>query len=1223
MGRGMSKAERLRQMEWLYTQRAYSDSEMAEELGVDRTTVFRDRQELEVEIPFMQDEDGRHRIDRMGYLSNVRVNLHEALALYLAARRASRQTRIAQPHAARGLEKLAAALKQPMTERLAKAAANILEQSADPERVRVVERVAQAWAERRKVEILYHGLHAHNDSQWLVSPYLIEPSLWSDGAYLIGSASGLFSWGSGQEKLMTFKIERILGAEVKLAHFEIPPQFDEEELLRFAWGIWYGEGEPTTVRLRFAPGEATRRVKESKWHPTQEIEDLPDGGCIWSAQVAEWQEMLPWVRGWGADCEALEPEELRSQVVHEANRLARLYSLVGQSSSREWMLWAKADVESNRIHLLIYHLLDVGQVMLALWRLALPAQTRDTLAGALGLDEENASRLLAFWAGLHDLGKAAPGFQRKYPPAIATLQSIGFTFPPPPAQAARHGAVSTWALKRLLTEECNLSQGEAIRVARAIGGHHGAWPTALELSPAAIKTSDCGDEIWEKARLSLFQLLVRIFQPPQDVHLPANLEKQNALLTLVSGLISVADWIGSMESFFPFMDAGIPLEQYAARAARQANRALYALNWVGWQAEGKTIPFSEMFPFNANSIQQVVAAAAGNLNAPALLILEAPTGSGKTEAALYAADTWLQTWQGRGLYIAMPTTATSNQMYQRVINFLLNRYPDEKLNLHLVHGASLLAEPKESFTAISQDDAQPSQGRIRAATWFLPRKRTLLAPFGVGTVDQVLMSVLQTRHFFVRLFGLSQKVIIFDEVHAYDTYMNVLFKQLLRWLRAVGSSVILLSATLPATIRRELVEAWLGEKTVTLEDHDYPNLTVAAGGEVKVFPLSAPSSRLVKIERIGCEPQVIVAGLSEYLADGGCAVVICNRVRRAQEVYCAIKEANIVPDEDLIMFHARFPYNWRQEIEERVLRRFGKGGQRSQKTILVATQVIEQSLDLDFDCMITDLAPIDLILQRAGRLHRHPQNDASRPERLRQPRLILAWPPELDLLPQFGDDEFVYERAILLRTWAALRQRNQFVLPLDTTELIEEVYGAMPQQGIELELEQAIRQADEKVRLAHEQEISQAKSRIIARPDDEDLLFNPNQNLEEEDPAVHRSMRALTRMTEPGVDLVCLHQTEYGLALDPDGSGAPLDLNQPPTIELSTQLLRRAVHVQHWGVLKHFLNLPRHEAWKEVSALKYHHPVIFDEKGRCPLEGASLTLVLSRETGLEVQKEAK
>jgi CRISPR-associated endonuclease/helicase Cas3 len=1223
MGRGLSKAERLRQMEWLYTQRAYSDREMAAEFGVDRATIFRDRRELETEMPIVPDEDGRYRIDRTRYLSNVRVNLHEALALYLAARRASRQTRIAQPHAARGLEKLAAALKQPMTERLAKAAASILEQSADPERVRVVELVAQAWAERRKVGILYRGLHARSDSRWLVSPYLIEPSLWSDGAYLIGPAIGLSAWSSGEEKLMTFKIERIVDAELKLARFEIPPQFDEEELLRFAWGIWYGEGEPTTVRLRFAPGEATRRVKESKWHPTQEIEDLPEGGCIWRAQVAEWQEMLPWVRGWGADCEVLEPEELRSQVVHEANRLARLYSLVGQSSAREWMLWAKADVDSNRIHLLIYHLLDVGQVMLALWRLALPAQTRDALAGALGLDEENASRLLAFWAGLHDLGKAAPGFQRKYPPAIATLQAVGFTFPTPPAQAARHGAISTWALKRLLTEECNLSQEEATRVARMVGGHHGAWPTALELVPAAIKTSDRGDEIWEEARRSLFRLLAKVFQPPQDVHLPANLEMQNALLTLVSGLISVADWIGSMEGFFPFMDAEIPIEQYAARAARQAKRALYALGWVGWQAEGKTIPFSEMFPFNANSIQQMVAVAAEKLSAPALLILEAPTGSGKTEAALYAADIWLQTWRGRGLYIAMPTTATSNQMHQRVINFLLNRYPDKMLNLHLVHGAALLAEPKESITAISQDDEQPNQGRIRAATWFLPRKRTLLAPFGVGTVDQALMSVLQTRHFFVRLFGLSQKVIIFDEVHAYDTYMNILFKQLLRWLSAVGSSVILLSATLPEKTRRELVAAWLGEKTVSLEDHNYPRLTVAAGGEAKVFPLSASSSRLVKIERIGSEPQAIVASLSELLAGGGCAVVICNRVRRAQEVYSAVKEANIVPAEDLILFHARFPYNWRQEIEERVLRLFGKDGQRSRKTILVATQVIEQSLDLDFDCMITDLAPVDLILQRAGRLHRHPQNDAFRPESLSQPRLILAWPPEMDHLPQFGDDEFIYERAILLRSWAALRQHDQIILPQETSALIEEVYGAALQQEIEPELEQAIRQADEEARLTHEQEISQAKSRIIARPDDEDLLSDPNQNLEEEDQKVHISMRALTRMTEPGVDLVCLHQTKHGLALDPDGSGAPLDLDQPPTMDLATQLLRRAVHVQHWGVLKHFLGLPRHEAWKEVSALKYHHPVIFDEQGRCPLEGASLILVLSRETGLEVQKEAK
>lgn len=319
MGRGMSRADRLREMERLYVLKAYTDIEMGERLGVDRTTVFKDRGELERQIPFIEIEKGRWKIDRKQYLSAIRLNLHEALALYLAARRVSRQTRIAQPHVASALEKLASALKQPMTERLVTAASRVLNQSAQPERVAVVETIAHAWVDQRKVRITHRGLRAKRSMNYLVSPYLIEPSLWSDGAYVIGDSDV-------HGGLATFKIERIEQAELTLQEFAIPDTFNDAELLRHAWGIWYGDEEPSTVKLRFTQGEAVRRLKESIWHPTQQIEDTEDGGCLWTAQVAEWQEMLPWIRGWGSNCEVLEPKELRETLIGEAKAMAEIYS---------------------------------------------------------------------------------------------------------------------------------------------------------------------------------------------------------------------------------------------------------------------------------------------------------------------------------------------------------------------------------------------------------------------------------------------------------------------------------------------------------------------------------------------------------------------------------------------------------------------------------------------------------------------------------------------------------------------------------------------------------------------------------------------------------------------------------------------------------------------------------------------------------------------------------
>lgn len=333
MSRSMNKAERVREMERLYVQGAYSDIDLAERLGVDRTTVWRDRIEVGREYPMVQDDLGRWRIDRTRYVSAIKLDLHEALTLYLAARRASRQTRTAQPHAASALEKLAVALKQPMTERLVKAAGAILEQQALPERVKVLEDITRAWVEQRALELTYRGLRARQARLHTIHPYLIEPSLWGDGIYVIGFCET-------HKRLENFKAERVEATYVRLANFEIPETFDEAELLRHAWGIWYGEGQPTTVRLRFQPGQATRRVQESIWHPNQKpLEMLPDGGCIWEAQVAEWQEMLPWVRGWGADVEALAPEELRETLMGEAKAMAEMYGWhvyskpAGQASS--------------------------------------------------------------------------------------------------------------------------------------------------------------------------------------------------------------------------------------------------------------------------------------------------------------------------------------------------------------------------------------------------------------------------------------------------------------------------------------------------------------------------------------------------------------------------------------------------------------------------------------------------------------------------------------------------------------------------------------------------------------------------------------------------------------------------------------------------------------------------------------------------------------------------
>lgn len=315
MSIGMARAERLQEMERLYMTRAYSDIEMAARLGVDRSTVFRDRIELEGRIPFSQDE-GRYRIDRGAYISNVRLNLAEALSLYLAARRASQQTRIAHQHVASAIEKLSVTLRQPMTERLVAAAEAILAQRRDDTRTAVFTTVATAWAESRRLRLEYAPISGSGARSHRFEPYLLEPSPWSDGVYLIGRSEQA-------RQVLTLKVDRIVKADL-LGPFELPADFDEDALLRHAWGIW-GGGEPHRVVLRFAPGQATRRLKESVWHPLETVIDLEDGGCRWEAPIADWHEMLPWIRGWGAEVEVLAPLRLREEVMGQARQVALLY----------------------------------------------------------------------------------------------------------------------------------------------------------------------------------------------------------------------------------------------------------------------------------------------------------------------------------------------------------------------------------------------------------------------------------------------------------------------------------------------------------------------------------------------------------------------------------------------------------------------------------------------------------------------------------------------------------------------------------------------------------------------------------------------------------------------------------------------------------------------------------------------------------------------------------
>jgi CRISPR-associated endonuclease/helicase Cas3 len=1215
MSRGWNKAERLVEIERLYLQRAYSDIELGERLGVSRQTVFRDRIALSGKVFLVEVSSGKYKIDRKTYLSNIRVDLNEALALYLAARRASQQTRLAFSKTASALEKLALALKQPMMEKLVKAAEEILSQRADPEREKILNVIAQGWVEERKIRFRYQGLLAKESREFVVAPYLIEPSPWSDGVYLIGESDI-------HKRVATFKIERIKHASLTLEAFKIPDDFDEKELLKYAWGIWGSEGEPEVVKFQFASGVATRRLKESVWHPLEIVTDTLEGGCIWEAPIAEWREMLPWIRGWGADCEVLEPLKLRGELIKTTKNINQLYQIMpGIGRLPHQIPYAKTNPENREeVHLLLYHLIDVGQVTLIMWQYVLTDSIRQRLAQILNLSIDNTGRLLAFLSALHDLGKAGPAYQKKYAPAWLKevlhkaglkLDGLGRAFD----KTFPHGIVTTWALKTILPEILQMERRYAQKIAISLGGHHGIWPP-----PRATDHLE-DDKNWDALRRDLVWELQAVFSPPVEVLATASIPDQNTFFTILSGLVTVADWIGSRNNErFGFIEKPVPTRRYAEQSILHAKAELVELGWIGWRPTGESRDFSETFAYlnftELRPVQQAVIEAAKSLEPPTLLILEAPTGLGKTETALYLADCWLEQEKGRGLYIAMPTQATSNQMFDRVKEYLENRYPKEFVNLHLVHGQANWSDKMKEIELQGVGDSIADG--IAAMAWFKPRKRTLLAPFGVGTVDQTLMSILQTKHFFVRLFGLAHKVVIFDEVHAYDTYMNTLFHHLLEWLNAIGTSVIVLSATLPVETRRAMVKAYTGQELIDNETA-YPALTIANMASQKTLTLPEPKSFSIQLDwSVGRGPAQIVEFLKSNLVKGGCAAVICNTVGRAQDVFRTIREARIVPDDDLILFHSRFPPIWRKEIEEKVLDKFAKNGQRPKKAIVVATQVIEQSLDIDFDLMITDLAPVDLVLQRAGRLHRHMEN-----ERYGLPRWLVITKPEKDEvgLLDFEADKWVYAPYILLRSYLILHQRSQLSIPGDTKEIIEAVYDDayrfdLPDSSWQDAMQIELRRLQNKERETR----ARASQPLILKPTNRRLLAQPISDLEEDDPTTHKAFRAQTRDIDFSITIVCLHRINGGVGIyNEERKMIAFDLEANLDPDLVQYLLKNSLGLQHRRVGKYFVDQKIPKLWQDNAALRHVRYVIFDD-GVCH-DVPGFTLIITPEFGLEIIKQ--
>ncbi|WP_026124456.1 CRISPR-associated helicase/endonuclease Cas3 [Nocardiopsis baichengensis] len=770
-------------------------------------------------------------------------------------------------------------------------------------------------------------------------------------------------------------------------------------------------------------------------------------------------------------------------------------------------VWAKHDWDSGGWLPLWRHMGDSAGTAAYLWDEWLPPQVRARITEALPGGEADGRRLVVWLAMVHDIGKATPAFACQVEGLAEAMRSQGLKM----GSAAQMGKDRSLAphgmAGQLLLVDWLQENGWAKRTAQqfgaVVGGHHGVPPTDADLQDALghpeLLYGPTGTDAWRRVQCELFDAAAVAcgIRPHLDAWSSVKLPQPSQVL--LSALVIVSDWIASNASLFPYF------QQAGTAADGRVSRALQRLGLRGrWhprlpQGSAQDV-FAARFSWDegirVRPVQEAALAATRSMDEPGMLVIEAPMGEGKTEAALVAAEHMAAVSGAGGCFVALPTMATSNAMFSRLTDWADSLEGiDGSASGFLAHSKAALNDDYAglpfagvgSADGIERDAPEGRRPGLAAHWWLRGRKKGMLADFAVGTIDQLLFAGLKSRHLALRHLAVAGKVVVIDEAHAYDTYMNTYLDTVLAWLGAYRVPVVVLSATLPARRRRELAEAYCQARRGSLEfdavekAQGYPLLTSAVTGKApQVEAVEASGRRTeVGIERLDDDLDVLAHRLEAELAGGGCALVVRNTVKRVHATAKVLRDRFAGTDVEVSVAHARFVDLDRADKDRELLAAFGPpakvadlGGHRPQHPrIVVASQVAEQSLDIDFDLLVTDLAPVDLMLQRMGRLHRHlrGQGQSQRPEGLRTARCLITgadWgqqPPEPD-----AGSQFVYRRYPLLRAAAVLDSHlpaeeggnaagGTVVLPDDIDRLVQDAYGPDPigPPGWQEELEQA------------------------------------------------------------------------------------------------------------------------------------------------------------------------
>lgn len=673
--------------------------------------------------------------------------------------------------------------------------------------------------------------------------------------------------------------------------------------------------------------------------------------------------------------------------------------------------WGKAKKDSEQpgadYHLLPYHCLDVAAVADKWLELSPVLLKRFILY--LNVELDLARRIVLFFVLLHDLGKFDGRFQHFREDIRQELQG------------------DEWWIEEDLSYYSHGSSGfkqfcekfgysEAMK---AVAGHHGYCDTNFNYEEPTA--DDDLIELDEQARSEWVAFCLefcKLERIPDVGGIP-----------LLAGFCSVADWLGSSLTNFTTSPSTNLYEYYE----QVLPRAEVALRDSGMITSIAGAGFNFLFPdYKPRGIQCLL----DDLPlSPGLTMVEADTGAGKTEFALAYASLLVEAGLADGVVFGLPTQATANGLFVRIQHAAELLFPDAKATL--AHGKSHYIVTDES-------------GFLHQS-----KKRAFLGTTSVATIDQILMGVLGIKHQFVRSFGTRKSVLILDEIHSFDAYMMALIEQVLKGQHEAFSSVILLSATLPHHIRNKLLNTYGGSS----DSKVYPLIThTNLQGNTNVFPLPVALQKQLERKIVStqqwhtkdCFPEDTHIGtICDWVKQGAMVAVIFNTVADAQRLFHKISLQQ--PEFEVDLFHARYTVGDRQHIEEKVLDKYGKNTARSGR-LLIATQVIEQSLDLDFDVIVSQLAPIEYLMQRMGRLWRHERENTDlypRTNAIKAPLFITLVPQEsiqLDesigkLKTHYSGSGFVYQNIRwLYRTEEYINRNEKLIFPECYREAIEYVH---------------------------------------------------------------------------------------------------------------------------------------------------------------------------------------